>query len=164
MSVNASPRELRRDFVRAIAQQLRLHDLPPERLTVEITESTAMHDAGAASPLLAELAGLGVQVAIDDFGDGFSSLGRLRRMPVSQLKIDRSFMRDVPDDPGAAAVVTAVVGLGRALGSQVVAEGVETEAQRVFLRDHDCGYAQGFHLARPLTAADATALLLRNGA
>lgn len=162
MSVNASPRELRRsNFVRHIAHHLRQNELPAERLTVEITESTAMHDAGAASPLLEELAGLGVNIAVDDFGDGFSSLGRLRQLPVGELKIDRSFMRDVPADPGAAAVVTAIVGLGEALGCDVVAEGVETEEQRTFLAEHGCPLAQGFHLARPLTAPDATALLLR---
>lgn len=165
VSVNASPRELRRpDFVRNIAHQLRSRELPPSRLTVEITESAAMREADAARPRLEELASLGIEVAIDDFGEGFSSLGRLRRMPVGQLKIDRSFMRDVPGDEGAAAVVTAVVGLGRALGSRVVAEGVETEKQHAFLRATGCGYAQGFHLARPMSAADATALLLRSGA
>jgi EAL domain-containing protein (putative c-di-GMP-specific phosphodiesterase class I) len=120
-----------------------------------------MDEAAARGPL-ERLHALGVGLAIDDFGEGFSSLSRLREMPVEQLKIDRSFMRDVPRNPGAAAVVTAIVRLAQALGREVVAEGVETEDQRAFLAAQGCPLALGYHLARPLPAADATALLLRS--
>jgi diguanylate cyclase (GGDEF)-like protein/PAS domain S-box-containing protein len=162
LSVNAAPRELRRpEYVDTLARALERHGIQPARIVVEVTESAAMDEAAARGPL-ERLHALGVGLAIDDFGEGFSSLSRLREMPVEQLKIDRSFMRDVPRNPGAAAVVTAIVRLAQALGREVVAEGVETEDQRAFLAAQGCPLAQGYHLARPLPAADATALLLRS--
>jgi diguanylate cyclase len=121
-----------------------------------------MEEAGAARRLLGRLHDLGVGVAIDDFGEGFSSLSRLRELPVEQLKIDRSFMRDVPASEGASAVITAIIRLAEALGRTVVAEGVETEEQVLFLAEQGCPLAQGFHLCRPLPADEITALLLRN--
>ena len=161
LSVNAAPRELRRpEYVDSLGAALARHGVEPSRLVVEVTESAAMDEAAARGPL-ERLHALGVGVAIDDFGEGFSSLSRLREMPVDQIKIDRSFMRDVPRSPSASAVVTAIIRLAQALGREVVAEGVETEEQRVFLAAQGCPMAQGYHLARPLPAAEATALLLR---
>jgi EAL domain-containing protein (putative c-di-GMP-specific phosphodiesterase class I) len=128
---------------------------------VEVTESAAMDEAAARGPL-ERLHGLGVGVAIDDFGEGFSSLSRLRQMPVEQIKIDRSFMRDVPRSASASAVVTAIIRLAQALGREVVAEGVETEEQRQFLAAQGCPMAQGYHLARPMPPDEVTALLLRS--
>jgi diguanylate cyclase (GGDEF)-like protein/PAS domain S-box-containing protein len=163
LSVNASPRELRRpEYADALAAALGRHGLEPSRLVVEVTESAAMDDTGASRRLLARLHELGVGLAIDDFGEGFSSLSRLRELPVEQLKIDRSFMRDVPAAEGPSAVITAIIRLAEALGRTVVAEGVETEEQRRFLAEQGCPLAQGFHLARPLPADEVTALLLRN--
>ncbi len=162
LSVNAAPRELRRpEYVDSLGAALERHGIDPSRVMVEVTESAAMDEAAARGPL-ERLHARGVGVAIDDFGEGFSSLSRLRGMPVEQIKIDRSFMRDVPRNASAAAVVTAIIRLAQALGREVVAEGVETEEQRLFLVALGCPMAQGYHLARPLPAAEATALLLRS--
>ena len=162
ISLNASPRELHRpEYPSIVAELLAARGVPPSQVLVEVTESAAMDDAHRGRRAVGELAGLGVGLAIDDFGEGFSSLSRLRQMPVEQLKIDRSFMREVPDSAGGAAVITAIIHLAEALGREVVAEGVETEAQRRFLIEQGCPLAQGFHLAPPLPAAEATALLLR---
>jgi diguanylate cyclase (GGDEF)-like protein/PAS domain S-box-containing protein len=161
LNVNAAPRELRRpEYVDSLGAALERHGIEPSRVMVEVTESAAMDEAAARGPL-ERLHALGVGVAIDDFGEGFSSLSRLRGMPVEQIKIDRSFMRDVPRSASASAVVTAIIRLAQALGREVVAEGVETEEQRVFLAALGCPMAQGYHMARPLPAAEATALLLR---
>jgi diguanylate cyclase (GGDEF)-like protein/PAS domain S-box-containing protein len=161
LSFNVSPRELRqRGFAAAVTQRLSRHGLQASRFTIEITESTAMRGSQPAQPLLAELHELGLGLAIDDFGAGYSSLSRLREMPVQQLKIDRSFLAELPKSAEAAAVVTAIIQLADALGMETVAEGVETEAQRRFLLENGCLLAQGFHLVRPLPFEDVTALLL----
>jgi diguanylate cyclase (GGDEF)-like protein/PAS domain S-box-containing protein len=162
ISVNASARELRRpDYARLMATSLDAREVPPSQVLVEVTESAAMDGTDRATKALADLDELGVGLAIDDFGEGFSSLSRLREMPVEQLKIDRSFMREVPASDRSCAVVNAIVHLAEALGREVVAEGVETEEQRRFLIEQGCPLAQGFHLAPPLPAAEVTALLLR---
>ncbi len=162
LSVNASPRELRRaEYPDTFASALSRHGIDPERVVIEVTESAAMDEVAGAG-LIERLHGLGVGLAIDDFGEGFSSLSRLRQMPVEQLKIDRSFMREVPHNEEAAAVVGAIIRLAEALGREVVAEGVETEEQREFLASEGCPLAQGFHLSRPLPADEVTALLLRS--
>jgi EAL domain-containing protein (putative c-di-GMP-specific phosphodiesterase class I) len=161
LSVNAAPRELRRpEYPETLRRALERYGIDPGRVVVEVTESAAMDEAAARGPL-ERLRALGVGIAIDDFGEGFSSLSRLRAMPVEQLKIDRSFMRDVPRSESASAVVTAIIALAQALGREVVAEGVENEEQREFLASLGCPLAQGYHLARPLPAREATALLLR---
>ena len=161
LSVNASPRELRRpDYADTFAQSLERHSIDPGRVVVEVTESVAMDEAAVPGPL-ARLHDLGVGVAIDDFGEGHSSLSRLRDLPVELIKIDRSFMRDVPRRREAGAIVSAIIRLAEALGRQVVAEGVETEEQLEFLAGEGCGYVQGFHLSRPIPAVETTALLLR---
>ena len=163
LSVNASPRELRRpEYADVLARALERHSIDPSRVMVEVTESAAMGEAGAARLLIERLSALGVGIAIDDFGEGFSSLSRLRELPVQQLKIDRSFMEDVPESDSPSAVITAIIRLAEALGRQVVAEGVEREEQRQFLIEQGCPFAQGFHLSRPLPADQVTALLLRN--
>ena len=134
---------------------------PPTRrqFIAEITESAAMADPERTGPLLERLAAAGLRLAIDDFGADFSSLARLRDLPVHELKIDRSFLRGVPGDGRAAAIVTAIVPLAQALELTAVAEGVEDAAQLDFLAAHGCALAQGFHLARPLPAARSPPLL-----
>ncbi len=137
-----------------IARALRRHGLAADRLTLEITESTLMADPGRAATVLARLRALGVRVAIDDFGTGYSSLALLHRLPVDTLKIDKSFVQPLPGGDGERAIVTCIAGLGRALGLDVVAEGVETPAMRAAVAAAGCGEAQGYLFARPLPAAE----------
>jgi diguanylate cyclase (GGDEF)-like protein len=160
LSFNVSPTQLRAaDFTTRVAEHLRASGADPTRLTVELTESSTLEDPARAEPLVRELHALGLRIALDDFGSGYSSLSRLREMPVATLKIDRAFMRDVPERPEAAAVVTAILALARALGRTAVAEGVETEEQRAFLAEQGCPLAQGFLFGHPVPAAEAEALM-----
>ena len=155
ISFNVSPRQLRRaDFARSVIAAIEARSLDPARFCVEITESTAMSDAHAVEPLLRELREVGVRLALDDFGLGYSSLDRLRDLPFQMLKIDRSFLARAPADDGCTGIVRAVLELARALGMEAVAEGVETEEQRRFLLERECPLAQGFLLARPLPAEE----------
>lgn len=148
--VNVSPRELRSPaFADRVSRVLATHAIDPATVVVEITESAAMQDPARVGPLLHALAATGVQIAIDDFGAGHSSLSRLVDLPVHVLKIDRSFLAKVPADPASAAVLKAVVGLAGALDMRAVAEGVETRAQRAELVRLGCPLAQGFLLGRP---------------
>ena len=123
-----------------------------------------MHDVDRAIETMKELRGLGVRLSIDDFGTGYSSLSALKRFPVGRLKIDRSFVQDLPGDEDDCAVASAVISLGQKLNLRVIAEGVETEAQVAFLRENHCDEFQGYHFSRPIVAADIPALLLRQAA
>jgi len=144
-----------------VAQVLRDTGLPPHLLELEITESLMMRDEEWTLQLLNELRGLGVSVAIDDFGVGYSNLRRLSEFPVSRLKIDRSLVQGVEQLGRSAAIVTATVSMARALGLEVVAEGVENFEQLLQLQELKCHDVQGFLLSRPLPAADAELLLHR---
>jgi diguanylate cyclase (GGDEF)-like protein/PAS domain S-box-containing protein len=160
VSFNVSPRQLRRiDFVARVEQHLRESGADPAKITIELTESGLLQDHADAEPIMAQLDGLGLQLALDDFGAGYSSLSRLREMPMETLKIDRAFLREVPENGEAAAIVTAILRLARALGRTAVAEGVETEAQWRFLDEQQCPLLQGFLLGRPMPAAAVEALL-----
>ena len=130
---------------------LKASDLPAHRLELEITESVLIENTDKALDILVRLKGLGVRLSMDDFGTGYSSLGYLRTFPFDALKIDRRFVGDLDQSRGALAIVQAILGLGRALGMQVVAEGVETESQLECLREDECDEVQGFFLARPMT-------------
>ncbi len=159
VAVNISAHEFRQpEFTRSVRAILLDTGLPPERLELEITESTVMHSADAAAETLAELKGMGIKLAIDDFGTGYSSLSYLRRFAVDRLKIDRTFVADVESDVDAAALVTSIIALGRSLGLHLVAEGVENSAQADFLRDLACQRVQGFHFFRPLRAEEVPAI------
>ncbi|HYI19245.1 MAG TPA: EAL domain-containing protein, partial [Solirubrobacteraceae bacterium] len=160
ISVNVSPRQLRRlDFIPRVREHLARTGADPARITVELTESAMHQDAHDAEPVLRELHELGLQLALDDFGSGYSSLSRLREMPVHTLKIDRAFLREVPESREAAAIITAILALARALGRSTVAEGVETEEQREFLVEQQCPLLQGFLLARPMPVDEVEALM-----
>jgi diguanylate cyclase (GGDEF)-like protein/PAS domain S-box-containing protein len=153
LTFNLSPRQLRRaDLVGSIAGPIASHRLDPAQFCAELTETTLLSDARRQRSLLDELHEAGLAIAIDDFGSGHSSLARLRDLPVQVLKVDRSFLARVPDDPGSAAIVAAVLELAKALGMTTVVEGVEHEAQLDFLRRHGCPLAQGFLLGRPVPA------------
>lgn len=151
VAVNVSLIQLRQGgFVDSVRRSLGLHALPPEALELEITESAAMHDVDQHLGWMGALAKLGVVLTIDDFGTGYSSLSQLRRLPVQTLKIDRSFVDELPDNAEDVAVVNTVLSLARTLRLNVVAEGTETEAQCTFLTEAGCDYLQGFYLARPM--------------
>jgi diguanylate cyclase (GGDEF)-like protein/PAS domain S-box-containing protein len=155
IAVNVSPRQLRRvDFISRVKEQLRETGASPERIILELTESAMLQDHSDAESILRELHALGLRLALDDFGAGYSSLSRLREMPVDTLKIDRAFLREVPENAEAAAIVTAILNLARALGRFAVAEGVETEEQLHFLEEQGCPLIQGFLLARPMPVAE----------
>ena len=125
---------------------------------IEVTESAMSSSSERVLKVLGDLHELGVLLAIDDFGTDHSSLSRLRELPVDVLKVDRSFLRGVPGDPQAAAIVQAIATLGGGLDMHVVAEGSETAAQQAFAAQAGCQYGQGFHLARPMPAGEVTAL------
>ena len=139
-------------LVNSVAKALECHQLPPNNLTLEITETTAMSDADASMTVLQQLSDMGVDLSIDDFGTGYSSLMYLKRLPANELKIDRGFVRDLEHDSDDAAIVSAIVALGQALGLRIVAEGVETDVQQNFLTRLGCNSLQGYLLGHPLPA------------
>ncbi|MDH4559673.1 EAL domain-containing protein [Pseudomonas sp. BN411] len=149
-SVNLSSRQLLQPgFAQRVTAILRESGLRPTSLVLEITESLLMQDSAETLACLRELAVLGVRLALDDFGTGYSSLGYLKRFPLQILKVDRSFIGGAPDDPELNAISRAIIGLGRSLGLEVVAEGVEDPAHLDFLLGQDCRYAQGYWFSRP---------------
>ena len=139
-------------LVDSVAAALERHHLAANSLTLEITESTAMNDADASMGVLQRLADMGVDLSIDDFGTGYSSLMYLKRLPANEIKIDRGFIRDLEQDSDDAAIISAIVALGQALGLRIVAEGVETDNQQDFLTRLGCDSLQGFLLGHPLPA------------
>jgi diguanylate cyclase (GGDEF)-like protein/PAS domain S-box-containing protein len=154
-SVNVSALQFQQaDFVEGVAEVIALSGLPPQLLELELTESILIQDAVEALRRLEALAALGVKLAIDDFGTGYSSLSYLKRFPIGRLKIDRSFISGLPADESDAGIVHAIVNMGRALHLSVIAEGVETEAQRQFLAQAGCDQFQGFLCAPALAASE----------
>ncbi|EPL03761.1 bifunctional diguanylate cyclase/phosphodiesterase [Pseudomonas sp. CF161] len=139
-------------LVKSVAGALARYELPANSLTLEITETTAMSDADASMTVLQQLSDMGVDLSIDDFGTGYSSLMYLKRLPANELKIDRGFVRDLEHDSDDAAIVSAIVALGQALGLRIVAEGVETGVQQSFLTQLGCDSLQGYFLGHPLPA------------
>jgi EAL domain-containing protein (putative c-di-GMP-specific phosphodiesterase class I) len=161
IGVNLSARQFSDpDLPRIVSDALAESALCPDALWLEITESVLMEDAPATIDTLQALKALGVHLSIDDFGTGYSSLSYLKRFPVDVLKIDRSFVDGLGTDPEDEAIVAAVIGLGRTLGLEVVAEGVETDLQVGRLRELGCSLVQGFYFARPAPGADALAMLM----
>jgi diguanylate cyclase (GGDEF)-like protein/PAS domain S-box-containing protein len=158
MSVNLSPRDLREDDLSGhVASALLQHGIPPHALVMEVTETAALDES--ALPALERLRELGVQIAMDDFGIGYSSLAHLKRLPVTMLKIDRTFIRDVTVDESDRAIVVSIVNIAKAFGLRVVAEGIETDEQAAFVRDLGCDDGQGFRLGRPQPPEDFARLL-----
>lgn len=155
MAVNLSAIQFSHSgLVDSVARALADNRLPANSLTLEITETTAMRDADASLVVLKRLAEMGVDLSIDDFGTGYSSLMYLKRLPANELKIDRGFVQDLKQDSDDAAIISAIVALGRALGLRIVAEGVETECQREFLTRLGCDALQGYLLGKPMPAAE----------
>ncbi len=165
VSFNVSPRELHRpDFASELGARLHAAGVDPALLTMELTESATLREPERIGPLLRDLRALGLRLAIDDFGAGWSSLSRLRALPVQTLKIDRSFLREIPDDPEAGAIVRAVIALSDALGMTTVAEGVELPVQQHFLAAQGCPLSQGRLFGDALPAAEMTERLRAEGA
>jgi len=153
VAINVSGYQMRQDdFTRRLQAGLRARSLQPSRFTCEITESVAMEDTQVTRSAFERLRELGVHVSIDDFGTGYSSLATLRRLPAQELKIDRAFVADMATDGNARAIVEAVLTMARALGLHVVAEGVETPAQRDLLVKMGCDELQGYLFAKPMSA------------
>jgi EAL domain-containing protein (putative c-di-GMP-specific phosphodiesterase class I) len=153
VAINLSVFQMRQDdLVERIQDALKRYGVNPSRLTCEITESVAMEDTQVTQRTFERLGEAGIHLSIDDFGTGYSSLAYLRKLPASELKIDRSFIKDLDTSPDARAIVDAVLKLAHAIGLNVVAEGVENERQRDLLLELGCDELQGYLFARPMSA------------
>src|SRR5690606_15795145 len=141
------------NFVDVVKRTLEKTQLPPHLLELEIVESVLLHDAAQAIQTLHDLRELGVGIAIDDFGTGFSSLSYLKLLPINKVKIDRSFINEIINDPTDAAITLGIISMAHHLKLKVVAEGVETESQAAFLRENLCNVFQGYYFARPMPMA-----------
>ncbi len=161
VSVNLSLKQLRQlNFVSRISAIMRSHEVSPTSLELEITETTLMENPERTIKMLDELYGLGLHLAIDDFGTGYSSLSALQQFPISTLKIDQSFVRDVVNNPDDATIVDTIIQMGRNMNMDVVAEGVEGEAQLSFLQKMGCTYVQGLLFGEPMSSDNYLELLL----
>jgi diguanylate cyclase (GGDEF)-like protein/PAS domain S-box-containing protein len=162
VAVNISARQLHdKDLVETVRSVLQTTGLRGEYLEIELTESAVMLNADETINTMASLRGMDVGISLDDFGTGYSSLSYLKRFPVTRIKIDQSFIRDLAVDPDDAAIVRAIIAVAQALMLDVTAEGVETAEQVEFLKAHGCGEAQGYYFARPVAAPEMRALLER---
>jgi EAL domain-containing protein (putative c-di-GMP-specific phosphodiesterase class I) len=160
MAVNVSPRQFSDEqLLRSIDNALASSGLDAKLLQIEVTESMVMLNVERAIRVLDAIQSRGVRIAIDDFGAGYSSMSMLKRIPVDTIKIDRSFVRDLPDSSEDKAIAEAIINLGKALGLTIVAEGVETAEQDKFLRDHACDEIQGFLFSHPVPPEKIVELL-----
>jgi diguanylate cyclase (GGDEF)-like protein len=160
MAVNLSGRQFKEDnIVEMVLAALRETGLDPQLLELELTESTLMDSDSATLAKLHELSRAGIQLSVDDFGTGYSSMASLKNFPISVLKVDRSFVRDLPLDGGNAAITEAIIAMAKSLKIDVTAEGVETEEQARFFEEKNCNRCQGFYFSRPVPALEITALL-----
>lgn len=162
LAVNLSGRQfLHFNLVKQVEEALKSSGFNPSDLEFEITETIAMHNAEESVGVMRQLKSLGIGLSLDDFGTGYSSLSYLKRFPIDVLKIDKSFVRDIPEDANDLAIVSAIIAMAHALGLRVVAEGVETDAQWHFLRDCGTQLAQGYYFGRPLPASEFEEMLAR---
>lgn len=163
IAVNLSSRSLSNpQLANTVAQTLQRTGVAVQHLELEVTESAVMEDPDRADVTLKELRNLGIRLAIDDFGTGYSSLSRLKSLPVHKLKIDQSFVRNLPSDTEDSAIVRAILALGKSMGLEVQAEGIETQEQMQFLQEQDCRLGQGYWFGRPMPAEDFSKLLTDN--
>ncbi len=155
LSLNISGCQIRHGrLLEDVERTLSETGLPAQYLELEVTECFIMEKADQSIEILSSLRDRGIRLSIDDFGTGYSSLAYLKRLPIHRLKIDQSFVRDIPDDSDDMAICRAVIALGQSLGLEIIAEGVETEAQLKFLLEHGCPLGQGFYFSRPIPARD----------
>ncbi|MFD0770613.1 EAL domain-containing protein [Bacillus sp. CGMCC 1.60114] len=161
VSVNLSPRQFQaEDIVKTVADLLRKYKLSPHLLELEVTESMTMTNVERSKRLLRAFRNLGVMISIDDFGTGHSSLSYLKDYPIQKLKIDRSFIKDIHEDVRTKQITAAIIAMGQHIGLEITAEGVETEEQLAFLREHNCSYIQGYYFSKPLPACEFEELFL----
>jgi EAL domain-containing protein (putative c-di-GMP-specific phosphodiesterase class I) len=164
LAVNVSPRQFRQaGFVSRLKAILRASGADPTRLVLEVTEGLAIDDLPGTIAKMTELKALGMQLSIDDFGTGYSSLAYLKRLPIDELKIDRSFVQDAPNDPSDAALVETILAVAQHLRLAVVAEGVETTGQVAFLKARGCVLFQGYLYGKPEPAETFVQSLLEKG-
>jgi diguanylate cyclase (GGDEF)-like protein len=160
LAVNVSAKQFKQhDFVEKIDSMLRTYDIEPSRLKLELTESVVLNDVTDVVAKMHSLKALGVRLSLDDFGTGYSSLSYLKRLPLDQLKIDQSFVRDIASDPNDAVMVQTIIVLAKNFRLNVIAEGVETQAQLDFLRENGCMAYQGYLFSKPVPIEEFDALL-----
>ncbi len=160
LSVNVSARQFHQvDFVEQVSRILQVSAIDPKKLKLELTESLILDDIDDTVTKMKALREIGVHISMDDFGTGHSSLSSLRKLPLDQLKIDQSFVNDVLSDPDDAVIVKTIIAMANSLGIEVIAEGVETEAQRVFLEQNNCQLCQGYLFSKPVPLAEFEQLL-----
>src|SRR3990167_6587365 len=160
ISVNVSPVQLHQsDIVNTVREALEASAVPPQYLVLELTETAVMDNVDSAIRLLKQIKAIGVQLAIDDFGTGYSSLSYLKKMPMDEIKIDRTFVQDMLEDPDNGTIVDAIIQLGHSLNLSVIAEGTETLDQIRYLQECECDMAQGYYYSQPLSEAAFIALL-----
>lgn len=161
MAVNISAVEFRSNrFLGGVCNILRMTGLEPRHLEIELTETAIMRDFDTTSGILDALSAMGVRIAVDDFGTGYSNLSYLKRFPVNTLKLDRSFIHDLPDSADCSTIVSSVIRMAHGLHLQVVAEGVETLQQLRFLQEHHCAEAQGYYFSKPMDSDECRSMLL----
>jgi diguanylate cyclase (GGDEF)-like protein/PAS domain S-box-containing protein len=162
VAINFSPLQFKqKDLVEHLEQQLKAHQIPGSAIEVEITESVFLEDVATSTKLLKSLKELGVTITLDDFGTGYSSLAFLKRYPIDKIKIDRTFIRDTPQNADDLAITQAIISLAKSLGLALVAEGVETAVQQSLLQTNGCHHMQGFFISPPMTADETTAFALQ---
>ena len=163
VAVNIPPADILPDLVGTVEAVLARRSFPPERLEVEITETSVFSDWNCAEKTLGRLRALGIRIALDDFGTGYSSLSLLRRFPIDKVKIDKSFVDDI-QSLKSASIVHAVIALARAIGLKITAEGIESVEQQHFLRTAGCHFLQGYLFSRPLPPSAIPGLLAKTRA
>ncbi len=160
MAVNLSPRQfVDQHLLQDIDEALAASGMSPVLLQLEVTESMVMQNVSRAIKVLDAIQSRGIRLAIDDFGTGYSSMSLMKQFPIDTIKIDRSFVRDLPSDSEDQAIAQAIISMGKALGMTVIAEGVETVEQQAFLRDHACDEMQGYLFSKPLPPQQLADLL-----
>lgn len=164
IAVNVSAKEFTSALAQRVNQALTHHQISPDWLELEITESMLMHSADAVVTIMHQITALGVSLALDDFGTGFSSFAYLKRFPIATLKIDRSFIQGIPEAAEDCAIASAIIGMAQQLKHKVIAEGVETQEQFDFLRNHGCDEVQGYFFSKPISASALTERLLTQSA
>jgi EAL domain-containing protein (putative c-di-GMP-specific phosphodiesterase class I) len=160
VGVNLAARQFTQpDFAARVAATLEASGLEADLLELELTESMVMQQPERVAQVLRELKGMGITLAIDDFGTGYSSLSYLKRFPLDFLKIDRSFVKDIPENSEDVAITSAIIAMAKSLGLQLIAEGVETQAQRDFLQRQRCHHAQGYLFSKPIVPKEVERML-----